>query len=173
VEVVARRQDSPPKFTEIRYTLHVATDEPERRVQLAHRNLRNYGAVYNTLAAVCDVHEALYHIPAAGGFAGGCAATPTQGRRRVLAVDDKTASVSDSGRSATHSAIATNDRARAATATAVTDSSTTSRWRLPRAFRESTTCSRAWSGPGASAMAAGSCKGAGIPWHGQCASSGR
>jgi uncharacterized OsmC-like protein len=56
VEVVARRQDSPPKFTEIRYRLQVVTDEPERRVELAHKNLRKYGTVYNTLAAVCDVH---------------------------------------------------------------------------------------------------------------------
>ncbi len=65
VEVIARRQDSPPKFTEIRYTLHVVTDEPERRVQLAHRNLRNYGTVYNTLAAVCDVHGEMVGIPPA------------------------------------------------------------------------------------------------------------
>jgi hypothetical protein len=42
VEVTARRQDSPPKFTEIRYRLQVTTDEPDRRVELAHRNLRNY-----------------------------------------------------------------------------------------------------------------------------------
>ena len=56
VLVIAQRQDSPPRFTEIRYTLQVVTDESERRVQLAHRNLRKYGTVYNTLAAVCDVH---------------------------------------------------------------------------------------------------------------------
>jgi uncharacterized OsmC-like protein len=56
VEVTARRQDSPPKFTEITYRLQVVTEEPERRIELAHRNLRNYGTVYNTLAAVCDVH---------------------------------------------------------------------------------------------------------------------
>lgn len=56
VEVVARRQDAPPKFVEIRYTLRVTTDEPERRVALAHRNLRRYGTVYNTLAAACEVH---------------------------------------------------------------------------------------------------------------------
>ncbi|RPF21560.1 OsmC family protein [Myceligenerans xiligouense] len=56
VEVTAHRQDSPPKFTEIHYTLRVTTDEPPRRVDLVHRNLRRYGTVYNTLAAVCDVH---------------------------------------------------------------------------------------------------------------------
>lgn len=55
VDVVARRQDSPPRFVEIRYTLHITTDEPQRRVDLAHRNLRSHGTIYNTLASVCDV----------------------------------------------------------------------------------------------------------------------
>ena len=62
VEVTARRQDSPPKFIEIGYRLHVVTVEPERRVELAHRNLRNYGTVY-TLAAVCDVHGEMLRVP--------------------------------------------------------------------------------------------------------------
>ena len=63
VQVVARRQDSPPKFVEIRYALTVVTDEPTRRVDLVHRNLRRYGTVYNTLAAVCDVHGDLVAVP--------------------------------------------------------------------------------------------------------------
>jgi uncharacterized OsmC-like protein len=63
VEVVARRQDSPPKFVEISYTLRVVTDEPARRVDLAHRNLRQYGTIYNTLAAACDVHGEIIAIP--------------------------------------------------------------------------------------------------------------
>ena len=65
VEVVARRQDNPPKFVEIAYTLRVVTDEPQRRVDLVHRNLRRYGTIYNTLAAVCDVHGQLIAIPSA------------------------------------------------------------------------------------------------------------
>jgi uncharacterized OsmC-like protein len=63
VEVTARRQDSPPKFTEIRYRLQITTDEPDRRVELAHRNLRSYGTVYNTLAEVCDVQGELVAAP--------------------------------------------------------------------------------------------------------------
>ena len=55
VDVVARRQDTPPKFVEISYELRLVTDEPERRVELLHRNLREYGTVFNTLAAVCAV----------------------------------------------------------------------------------------------------------------------
>lgn len=56
VIVTARRQDAPPRFVEIGYELLITTDEPDRRVELVHRNLQNYGTVYNTLAAVCDVH---------------------------------------------------------------------------------------------------------------------
>ena len=40
VDVVARRQDTPPKFVEITYELRLVTDEPERRIELLHRNLR-------------------------------------------------------------------------------------------------------------------------------------
>ncbi|MGC8513210.1 MAG: OsmC family protein [Acidimicrobiales bacterium] len=56
VDVVARRQDSPPKFVEISYELRIATDEIDRRVELLHLNLRKYGTVYNTLASTCEVH---------------------------------------------------------------------------------------------------------------------
>lgn len=56
VDVIARRQDTPPKFVEVTYELRVRTDESERRVDLVHLNLRKYGTVYNTLAATCDVH---------------------------------------------------------------------------------------------------------------------
>lgn len=70
VEVTARRQDRPPKFTEISYRLRVVTDEPDRRVELAHRNLRSYGTVYNTLAAVCDVRGEMVAVPPAQDFQG-------------------------------------------------------------------------------------------------------
>lgn len=56
VTVTARRQDAPPRFVEVAYDLVIVTDEADRRVDLVHRNLQNYGTVYNTLAAVCDVH---------------------------------------------------------------------------------------------------------------------
>ncbi|HEX6336379.1 MAG TPA: OsmC family protein [Jiangellaceae bacterium] len=69
VGVVARRQDSPPKFVEITYSIRVTTDEPPRRVELAHANLRKFGTVYNTLAAACEVHgtmQAVARDPGAG-----------------------------------------------------------------------------------------------------------
>ena len=63
VDVVLRRQDAPPKFVWVDYTLRVTTDEPERRVELVHTNLRKFGTVYNTLAAVCDVHGTVIAPP--------------------------------------------------------------------------------------------------------------
>jgi len=60
--VVARRQDSPPKFIEITYSLRVTTDELPRRVELTHANLRKFGTVYNTLAAVCKVHGTMQAV---------------------------------------------------------------------------------------------------------------
>jgi uncharacterized OsmC-like protein len=67
VHVTARRQDAPPRFVEITYELRVVTDEPEQRVELLHTNLRKFGTVYNTLAAVCDVHGQVVAIPPAAG----------------------------------------------------------------------------------------------------------
>ncbi|HEX5331256.1 MAG TPA: OsmC family protein [Cellulomonas sp.] len=63
IDVRARRQDIPPRFVEIEYELHLVTDEDERRVDLVHRNLRQFGTVYNTLAAVCDVHGSVVIVP--------------------------------------------------------------------------------------------------------------
>lgn len=54
-DVIARRQDSPPRFTEITYSVVISTRESPRRVALVHQNLRRFGTVYNTLAAVCEV----------------------------------------------------------------------------------------------------------------------
>lgn len=63
VDVTARRQDAPPRFVEIAYELRLVTDEPDQRVELLHTNLRKFGTVYNTLAAVCDVHGQVVAIP--------------------------------------------------------------------------------------------------------------
>ncbi|MDA8040721.1 MAG: hypothetical protein M0Z69_16535 [Actinomycetota bacterium] len=54
MDVVARRQDSPPKFVERSCELRISTGEPGRRVDLVHLNLRRFGTAYNTVAAHCD-----------------------------------------------------------------------------------------------------------------------
>ena len=43
ITVRAKRQQTPPRFTEIRYELALVTDEPPDRVDLLHRNNRQAG----------------------------------------------------------------------------------------------------------------------------------
>lgn len=49
VNLVADRQDAPPKLTTIRYEITVATAESEARLDLLHRNILKYGTISNTL----------------------------------------------------------------------------------------------------------------------------
>lgn len=65
VEVTMHRQDAPPRFTALEYTLHLVTPEPAHRVELLHRNLQKFGTVYNTLAAVCEVSGTVTSSPPA------------------------------------------------------------------------------------------------------------
>lgn len=50
VHLRAMRQDAPPLLISINYELIVDTDEPERRLELLHTNVRKYGTISNTLA---------------------------------------------------------------------------------------------------------------------------
>ena len=51
VRIHGKRQDSPPKMVEITYELIVDTQEPDRRLELLHENVRKYGTISNTVAA--------------------------------------------------------------------------------------------------------------------------
>lgn len=51
VRVSGSRQDSPPKMAAINYEIVVDTDEPDRRLELLHENVRKFGTVYNTIAS--------------------------------------------------------------------------------------------------------------------------
>jgi uncharacterized OsmC-like protein len=46
----AVRQDAPPKMARIDYEIVVDSDEPERKLELLHQNVRSYGTVFNTVA---------------------------------------------------------------------------------------------------------------------------
>lgn len=65
VDVSLTREDLPPRFSAIDYELRIVTDEGERRGDLVHRNLRQFGTVYTTLAASCTVTGTLTLIPSA------------------------------------------------------------------------------------------------------------
>lgn len=55
ITVRAERQDTPPKIIAVHYELQVTTDEPSKRVELLHDNIRRHGTIFNTVAAVCEV----------------------------------------------------------------------------------------------------------------------
>jgi uncharacterized OsmC-like protein len=55
IDVVAEREESPPRISRIHYVLRLTTDEPEQRVENLRKNIEKFGTIYNTLAAVCDV----------------------------------------------------------------------------------------------------------------------
>lgn len=55
VTLHARRQDSPPRLLGIDYAITVDTDEPDRRLELLHANIRKYGTISNTLALAIPV----------------------------------------------------------------------------------------------------------------------
>lgn len=63
VDVVAERQDRPPKVVRISYELRVVTDEPPQRVDLLHRNIQRHGTIFNTLAAVCEIQGSIRAEP--------------------------------------------------------------------------------------------------------------
>jgi uncharacterized OsmC-like protein len=50
-----KRQDSPPKMTEIDYEIVVDTDESDQRLELLHKNIRKYGTISNTIAAAAKL----------------------------------------------------------------------------------------------------------------------
>lgn len=54
VTVRLEQQDAPARIVRAAYLVEVATDEPDSRLQLLHRNLRRYGTITNTLAAACE-----------------------------------------------------------------------------------------------------------------------
>ena len=61
--VDGERQDSPPRMRQIRYRIVVATDESEQRLALLHRNLTEFGTVFNTLAAGVPIDGDIERAP--------------------------------------------------------------------------------------------------------------
>ena len=49
IEVHGERQDTPPKMRSISYRIVVDTDENDHRLALLHRNVQQFGTVYNTV----------------------------------------------------------------------------------------------------------------------------
>ena len=50
VRIHGVRRDVPPRLESIRYEIIVDTDEPDRRLDLLHENVRKFGTVFNPVA---------------------------------------------------------------------------------------------------------------------------
>lgn len=59
VQLVAIRQDAPPKLTLIRYQIIVNSAETDQRLDLLHRNIVKYGTISNTLVAAVPLEGSL------------------------------------------------------------------------------------------------------------------
>ncbi len=57
------RQDSPPFISSITYELIVDTDENDRRLDLMHYNVRQFGTVSNTVAAATKLEGKIIRAP--------------------------------------------------------------------------------------------------------------
>ena len=55
VEVRGLRQEKPPLMVRIEYVMTVDTDEPERRLQLLHANVKKHGTIFNTVAKATEL----------------------------------------------------------------------------------------------------------------------
>jgi uncharacterized OsmC-like protein len=55
VSVHGVRQDKPPKMLSVTYVLTVDTDESDQRLDLLHRNVRQFGTISNTVADVVNL----------------------------------------------------------------------------------------------------------------------
>jgi uncharacterized OsmC-like protein len=60
VRVHGVRQDVPPRMESIRYEIIVDTDEPDRRLDLLHENVKKYGTVFNTVAPGTELSGELH-----------------------------------------------------------------------------------------------------------------
>jgi len=60
VHVHGVRQDVPPRLESIRYEIVVDSDEPDRRLELLHDNVRKYGTVFNTVAPGTELSGVLH-----------------------------------------------------------------------------------------------------------------
>ena len=60
VSLVGRRQDAPPKMIGVEYELWIETDETDRRLELLHHNVRNFGTIFNTVLAACPLEGTIH-----------------------------------------------------------------------------------------------------------------
>ena len=60
LQLVATRQDAPPKIISVDYEIIVDTDESDQRLELLHTNVRRYGTIFNTVVDAAGLSGRLH-----------------------------------------------------------------------------------------------------------------
>ncbi len=55
IETEATRRDKPPKFIEIHYKVFLNTEESDHRIELLHKNIKQFGTVYNSISEETNI----------------------------------------------------------------------------------------------------------------------
>ena len=63
ITLQGERQDVPPRMQRITYLVVIDTEESDQRLDLLHRNLQQFGTVYNTLAAATTIEGRIERGP--------------------------------------------------------------------------------------------------------------
>lgn len=66
IRLTGLRQDKPPKMVRVDYEISTATDEPDRRLELLHENIRKFGTISNTVASACMLEGTIVRSLAIG-----------------------------------------------------------------------------------------------------------
>ena len=62
IQVSGKRNDSPPFMSEIHYQLEIASDMPEKKLQLLHKNILKFGTITNTLAKASTLTGTIHFL---------------------------------------------------------------------------------------------------------------
>lgn len=55
IDVIGERQENPPMFNRIRFTLYISGNDSNLKPDLLLKNLQKFGTIYNTLNEVCEI----------------------------------------------------------------------------------------------------------------------
>ena len=65
VVVRAERESPPPRIVRMHYRIDITSDAPQARVELLHKNIRQFGTITNTLGAACEISGELNQLRSA------------------------------------------------------------------------------------------------------------
>ena len=59
IHIEAKRNEKPPSMEAIKYDLKIYSQEKHINVPLLLKNIENYGTIYNTIKAVCEIEGSI------------------------------------------------------------------------------------------------------------------